>query len=186
MRWSWPPSCPRRTAKAWGCTPIVGTTVEALTALELGVDAIEHVPDPTGGDGWDEVAAALCARQAAICPALVVAVAHVSVDVVDSMAAWVSRLAATGVAVHSGTDLGNPGVAVRRSVHDELALFRRGGLPPGRALATAALRIADGAGAAWVLVQGDPLGDLGVLRRPSLVLEGGRVVAGSERKGWAV
>lgn len=164
----------------------VGTTEEALAALEMGVEVLEHVPDAAGGDGWDQVASALRTRHAAICPTLVVSVAHVSADVVDSMAAWVSRLAATGVAVHCGTDLGNPGVSVGRSVHEEMALFRQGGMSPGQALAAAVGRLADGAHADWVLVRGDPLRDLGVLRHPCLVVQGGRVVAGTERKGWAV
>ena len=173
----------------------VGTCAEALVALENGVDVIEHVPNPQGTDGWDRVAAALRERRAAICPTLVVSAPHVPPEIMGYMAAWVSRLATTGVPVHAGTDLGNPGLVTGAALHDELAWFVRGGMTPGQALAAVttlpgallpgAGRIADGAHADWVLVRGDPLNDLAGLRRPALVVLDGRVVAGTERKEWA-
>jgi|GEM_PF-5132319 len=174
----------------------VGTTGEALTVLQHGADVIEHVPDPEGGDDWDRVAAALRARHAAICPTLVVLKALLPTEPMRHMAAWVAHLAATGVAVHAGTDLGNPGVSTGLAVHEELALLQWGGMAPAHALAAAttlpgnllpgpaAARIGDGAHADWLLVRGDPLRDVGILRRPSLVVLGGRVVAGSEQREW--
>ena len=171
----------------------VGTCAEALAALERGADVIEHVPAPEGPDGWERVGAALASCQAAICPTLVAAAPHVSQSVLHQMAQWVHRLAIAGVRVHVGTDLGNPGVLPGTSVHDEMALLAQGGMSAGQALAaatawpadtlsgTAVGQIADGAYADWLLVGRDPLRDIQTLRTPSLVIQGGRVVAGSEQ-----
>ena len=173
----------------------VGTTTEALTALELGADRIEHVPDPRDqGAGWDALAAALRARGAAICPTLAVMARFVPPAVVSLMSEWVASLDAAGVPVHAGTDLGNPGLLPGASLHDEMALLAQGGMALGRALAAATAapgrtlgwpevgHIADGARADWVVVEGDPLTDLGALRRPAVVVLGGRVVAGAARR----
>lgn len=175
----------------------VGTAQEALAALARGADVIEHVPDPgdAGADAWERVGAALRARGAAICPTLVAAASFVPPSAVAHMGAWVAGLAVAGVPVHAGTDLGNPGVACGAGLHDELELLRRGGMMPGQAIAAAtalpgallpghaAGRIDDGALADWVLVRGDPLGDLGALRQPAAVIQGGCLLAGTEREG---
>lgn len=172
-----------------------GTAAEALTALELGADRIEHVPDPRDQDAaWDAVAAALRARGAAICPTLAAMARLVTPAVVSRMSAWVASLDAAGVPVHVGTDIGNPGLLPGAALHDEMALLAQGGMEPGRVLAAATAapgrtfgtpevgHIVDGARADWVVVEGDPLTTLGSLRRPALVVLGGAVVAGSARR----
>jgi imidazolonepropionase-like amidohydrolase len=93
---------------------------------------------------------------------------------------------ARGGRVVYGTDLGNqgppPGVDVA-----ELRLLVEAGLSPGQALAAAtsvaathlglddAGRIAPGARADLLLVDGDPMSDLGALERVRLVARGGWV-----------
>jgi len=80
----------------------------------------------------------------------------------------VRRLYAAGVPVLAGSDAGNPGTAHGTSLHGELQLLVRAGLPPGAALAAATSvparhfglsdrgRIAPGMRADVVLVAGDP------------------------------
>jgi imidazolonepropionase-like amidohydrolase len=100
----------------------------------------------------------------------------------------VHELAAAGANLVLGTDTGNPYVIPGFAVHDELALLVDAGLEPWQALhaATAAAAelhgspgafgvIAPGARADLVLVDGDPLADLGNLADPAIVIARGQV-----------
>ncbi len=86
-----------------------------------------------------------------------------------------------------GTDSGNPLMVAGFAVHDEMeTLVRDGGFTPWQALASATRnvgaflgdslrgRLVVGAPADLILVDGDPLGDLTVLRRPDGVMVNGR------------
>lgn len=89
----------------------------------------------------------------------------------------VRQLRAAGVRILAGTDAINAGTAHGASLHGELALLVRAGLTPPEALASATSvaatafgladrgRIAPGARADLVLVEGDPTTDIGATRR---------------------
>lgn len=100
----------------------------------------------------------------------------------------VRELAAAGARLVLGTDTGNPYVIPGFAVHDELGLLVDAGLEPRQALhaATAAAAelhgspdafgvIAPGARADLVLVDRDPLADLGNLADPEIVIARGEV-----------
>lgn len=97
----------------------------------------------------------------------------------------VRRLHAAGVPVLAGTDAPNPGTAHGPSIHGEMALLVRAGLPPAEALRAAtsvparAFRLADrgriapGLRADMVLVDGDPTRDIAATRRISRIWKNG-------------
>jgi imidazolonepropionase-like amidohydrolase len=160
-----------------GVTAHVGGAAEAAKALAAGVGELAHWPfDPAG-------------LPEALVDALaeaVVAVPTLHIDPSPARRAGTRRFVARGGRVVYGTDLGNqgppPGVDVA-----ELRLLVEAGLSPGQALAAAtsvaathlglddAGRIAPGARADLLLVDGDPMSDLGALERVRLVARGGWV-----------
>jgi imidazolonepropionase-like amidohydrolase len=97
----------------------------------------------------------------------------------------VRRLHAAGVDILAGSDAPNPGTAHGASVHHELELLVRAGLSPAQALAAATAlparrfgigdrgRIAAGMRADLVLVDGDPLADIGATRAIAVVWKNG-------------
>lgn len=102
-----------------------------------------------------------------------------------AIAETIVQLRDAGVSVLCGTDAPNPGTAFGASMHEELALLVAAGLSPSAALtaATAAPaerfgltdrgRIAAGARADLVLVDGDPTRDIEATRRIAGVWRGG-------------
>jgi amidohydrolase family protein len=99
-----------------------------------------------------------------------------------------------GVSIVAGSDSGIftniPGV----SLHDELDLMVEAGLTPYQVLQTATVnaaqalgeaervgRIAPGFRADLILVEGDPLADIGVLREPVAIIANGRFMDAEER-----
>jgi imidazolonepropionase-like amidohydrolase len=100
----------------------------------------------------------------------------------------VADLAKAGAHLVLGTDTGNPYVIPGFAVHDELALLVRSGLTPWQALhmATAAPAemvgqpggfgvLAPGARADLLVVDRDPLRDIGALAKPALVFVRGKL-----------
>ena len=96
----------------------------------------------------------------------------------------VAALHQTGVTIVAGTDQGVPGYSLLR----ELELYVRAGLPPLDAIRAATTvpaavmgragdvgAVAAGKVADLVIVDGDPLADIGALRRTRLVVRGGDV-----------
>ena len=164
-----------------GVTAHVGGAAEAAKALAAGVDELAHWPfDPAGLP--DALVDALAEA--------VVAVPTLHIDPTPARRAGTRRFVARGGRVVYGTDLGNqgppPGVDV-----EELRLLVSAGLSPGQALAAAtsvaathlgldgAGRIAPGARADLLLVDGDPTTDLAALERVRLVTRDGWVAANS-------
>ncbi len=107
----------------------------------------------------------------------------------------VRRLKAAGVPILAGTDAINPGTAHGASIHRELELLVAAGLSPSEALAAATSvpatvfgldgrgRIAPGARADLVLVDGDPTTDIKATRRIVGVWKQGRAIdRGAYRK----
>jgi imidazolonepropionase-like amidohydrolase len=164
-----------------GVTAHVGGAAEAAKALAAGVGELAHWPfDPAGLP--DALVDALAEA--------VVAVPTLHIDPTPARRAGTRRFVARGGRVVYGTDLGNqgppPGVDV-----EELRLLVSAGLSPGQALAAAtsvaathlgldgAGRIAPGARADLLLVDGDPMTDLAALERVRLVTRDGWVAANS-------
>jgi imidazolonepropionase-like amidohydrolase len=105
----------------------------------------------------------------------------------DAARKLVADLQRAGAHLVLGTDTGNPYVVPGFAVHDELALLVKAGLTPWQALrmATAAAAelvdkpgsfgvVAANARADLVIVDGDPLRDIGVLAKPSIVVVRGK------------
>ncbi|HEY5926058.1 MAG TPA: amidohydrolase family protein [Kofleriaceae bacterium] len=105
----------------------------------------------------------------------------------QTAAKLVSDLAKAGAKLVLGTDTGNPYVVPGFAVHDELALLVGAGLTPAQALRMATVAaselvgqpsafgvIAPGARADLIVVDRDPLRDIGALAQPSLVVVRGK------------
>lgn len=109
----------------------------------------------------------------------------------------VRRLHAAGVDILAGSDAPNPGTAHGASVHHELELLVRAGLSPAQALAAATAlparrfgigdrgRIAAGLRADLVLVDGDPLADIGATRAIAAVWKNGHRIQRDANVGVA-
>ena len=102
--------------------------------------------------------------------------------------AFVRALHEAGAPLLIGTDAPNPFVVPGFSLHGELASFREAGLSNREILTIATRRaaeflgegdsfgkVAKGMRADLLLVKGDPLSDLSILRRPEAVIAGGQV-----------
>jgi imidazolonepropionase-like amidohydrolase len=166
-----------------GVTAHVGTAPEAAKALAAGVAELAHWPfDPRPLP--DPLVDALAES--------VVAVPTLHIDPSPARRAGMRRFVARGGRVVYGTDLGNQGPPPAVDV-EELRLLVEAGLGPGQALAAATSlaadhlglagtgRVAPGARADLLLVDGDPLADLAALSRVRLVTRDGRVAANSRR-----
>jgi imidazolonepropionase-like amidohydrolase len=164
-----------------GVTAHVGTAAEAAKALAAGVGELAHWPfDP------DPLPHALVDALAES----VVAVPTLHIDPTPARRAGVRRFVARGGRVVYGTDLGNQGPPPAVDVQ-ELHLLVEAGLRPGQALAAATSlaaahlglagtgRVAPGARADLLLVDGDPMADLTALSRVRLVARDGWVTANS-------
>lgn len=164
--------------------------------LDGGVDTIEHAV------GLTPEQAQRCAEQnTALVPTLTAVemvrqnAAHLPADVVQRTEAAASRHFAgiataidAGVTVLAGTDAGTP-FNPHGGLVTELELLTEAGMSPTAALSAATsasadtLRLADvgritpGTYADLVVVDGDPLHDLGVLRNPALIIQGGGLLS---------
>jgi imidazolonepropionase-like amidohydrolase len=108
----------------------------------------------------------------------------------DNSRASVRLAHARGVPIIAGTDAGTPGMEFD-TLHDELRCLVDLGMSPHEALRCATSvaadglgqrnigRIAPGARADLLIVEGDPLSDLDVLRRPRAVFVGGELLVGA-------
>jgi imidazolonepropionase-like amidohydrolase len=168
-----------------GVTAHVGSAAEAAKALAAGVGELAHWPfDPAGLH--DALVDALAES--------VVAVPTLHIDPSPARRAGVRRFVARGGRVVYGTDLGNQGPPPAVDV-EELRLLIEAGLSPERALAAATSvaaahlgltgggRIAEGATADLLVVDGDPLEDLAALSRVRLVARDGWVAGNSRAPG---
>jgi imidazolonepropionase-like amidohydrolase len=101
----------------------------------------------------------------------------------------VAAMQRSGVPLLAGSDVGNPWLVPGFSLHDELALFVQGGMPPLAALQTATINparylgaldslgtIAEGKIADLVLLDGNPLKDIRHTRRIHAVIANGRLL----------
>jgi imidazolonepropionase-like amidohydrolase len=162
-----------------GVTAHVGTAAEAAKALAAGVGELAHWPfDPRP----------LPHRLVDALAEAVVAVPTLHIDPSPARRAGLRRFVARGGRVVYGTDLGNLGPPPAVDT-EELRLLVEAGLGPGQALAAATSvaaahlglagtgRVAPGARADLLLVDGDPLAELAALSRVRLVTRDGRVVA---------
>ncbi len=99
-----------------------------------------------------------------------------------------------GIPIVAGTDMGMPGYSLYR----ELELYVQGGLTPLEALTTATIipatvmnkqnetgSVTEGKAADIILVDGDPLANIGNLRKVSVVIKGGKVYDPEKLHGMA-
>jgi imidazolonepropionase-like amidohydrolase len=169
--------------------------------VEAGFDAIEH-----GGDAEDEVWAQMAADGVWLVPTLSPVALQVERGAqigmpefeierrrgqLDANGRDIARAADAGVRMAMGTDAGSPAVPNHEVVREiELLVECGAAASPMAALMIATRNGADMLGvgdkvgtvqagkmADLLVVDGDPLADLGVLRRPELVLLGGEIVA---------
>ena len=167
-------------------------------SLAAGADCIEH-----GYDLPEDLIAAMRAQGTRLVPTLSVHGAIVrhgpargwpadrvkrSEEMLATALSSVGRAAKAGIPVACGSDAGSPFNAAWELV-PELSLLCEAGLTPAGALACATVRAAEalaldqdigtleaGKCADVVLVEGDPLRDIGALGRVRMVIRGGEVV----------
>jgi imidazolonepropionase-like amidohydrolase len=160
-------------------TAHVGGEAEVEKALAAGVAELAH---------WPFTARPLPAALVDRLAGAVTVVPTLHIEPSRARRQGLARFVAAGGRVVYGTDLGNqgppPGIDVA-----ELRLMVGAGMTPGQALVAAtadaadhlglagAGRVAAGAPADLVVVEGDPLADLHALTRVRLVCRAGRVVA---------
>lgn len=173
----------RRVTAHWG-------TLEDLTdVVAAGVDGLEHVEARGALDGWpDGVVADLVARDVTLTPTLAVTEVAISADDHRQLRRRVGEFHAAGGRVVAGSDAGIPGVPFGAGLHRELELLVDAGLAPVEALRAATSTAAavlgsddigavePGRAADLVVLEGDPLGDIGAIRDVALVLRDGRLV----------
>ncbi|MEM7310314.1 MAG: amidohydrolase family protein [Planctomycetota bacterium] len=166
----------------------------ALVPTLVASEALTRAMDPSG-DAWsdprlDDVPAATLDEWRALLPAEGLPEDFLQERrCVDRAARFLTGfLAERDVAVLVGTDGGAPLTPHGASIHDELALLEECGLDRATILRAATLGAADLLGQAdvgavevgfvadLVLVAGDPLTELAVLREPRVVLRAGAVV----------
>lgn len=145
-------------------------------ALEAGVDELAH-----GLWSNEEIPAEVVERMVS---AGMVVIPTLHIDPSESRIANLRRFLEAGGRVAFGTDMGNAGPPPGID-STELALMIRAGMSPAEALAAGTSgaarhlglagvgRIAEGAVADLVLVEGDPLTELEALSRPVMVLRRG-------------
>ena len=166
------------TARGLSVTAHVAGVRQVEKALEAGVGELAHWPFTE-----QAVPDALARRLAAA----VTVVPTMHIEPTEARMAGLAAFVAAGGRVVYGTDLGNqgppPGIDVT-----ELHLMVEAGLTPAQAVAAATGaaaahlrlrglgRVAPGAVADLVAVEGDPLADLAALERVRLVSLGGRLV----------
>jgi len=167
-------------------------------ALKAGIDSVEH------GFYLDDEAINLALKQGSFLVPTLIAVDQIVNNGLDGgIPDWVVRKAKSesghhresfvtavksGVKIAAGTDAGTP-FNPHGDLALELAKMVEFGLPPMLALVAATsnaarlLRMDDQIGtveqgkvADLILVDGDPLRDIGVMRRPSFVMKSGRIV----------
>ncbi len=154
-----------------------GSLAQLELALAAGVDELAH-----GLWSNETVPAEVIERMVS---AGMVVVPTLHVDSSEARIGNLRRFLEAGGQVAYGTAMGNAGVPPGIDA-TELSMMARAGLAPAEVLAAATSgaarhlglagvgRIAEGAVADLVLVDGDPLADLGVLARPVMVLRQGR------------
>jgi imidazolonepropionase-like amidohydrolase len=134
-------------------------------ALEAGVDELAHTPVELLPD---EVVARIAAAGTTVVSTL-----HTFVHVGDStVLANAAALAAAGVALHYGTDLGNAGTRPGASPDELRLLADRVGLGVEGALRAATEPLAVGARAGVVALERDPRDDPALWRSPRVVVVG--------------
>ena len=90
--------------------------------------------------------------------------------------ALVGKMQKAGVPIIAGTDEGNPYIFPGFSLHDELGFLARSGLTPAEALRAATLgTVEPGKAADLVLLDADPLAEIGNTRKIRAVIARGRV-----------
>ncbi|GAA1224494.1 hypothetical protein GCM10009676_02570 [Prauserella halophila] len=168
-----------------------GTPADLAELLEAGVDHLQHL-EPRGPlDGWPSgVLETMVARGITLAPTLAVTEPLFDDDTARTIRRRVLDVHEAGGTLLAGSDTGMPGVAPGRGLLREIELLAACGLTAREALRTAttapaaALDLEDagvlspGAVADLVAVRGDPLTEVGALRRVGLVLCRGVVVGG--------
>ncbi len=180
------------------CLAHVETRDQALEALALGVDGIEHFPRGMDDDvvralrergaTWEPTLAAEWARRADL-------TTYVERDDVkrsvpeavrrsagwglkrDTSAmpdlSWVAKAHRAGVRISAGSDAGAAGVFFGAGLIRELELLVEAGLSPVEAIGCSVTPLRVGAPADLVIVPGDASRDITALRTPRLVLVDG-------------
>ncbi len=163
----------------------------ALEALSAGADSVEHLicsgheNDPLP----KELAHAFIKNNAYLVPTLAAAYYYgFNSSIQNSQARAVHDLYNQGVKLTVGTDAGTPAIPVGESVHKEIELFVRAGIPPMDAIIAATRHgaeivgcdafgiIAPGMLADLIIIDGNPLTDITCTKNICLVMKEGRIL----------
>ncbi|WP_077693452.1 MULTISPECIES: amidohydrolase family protein [Nocardiopsis] len=172
-----------RVAAHWG------SLADLEELLEAGVDHLHHLEARGPLDGWPEdLLAEAVRRGVTLTPPLAVTETVRDTRVTAALCERAGEFADAGGTLLAGSDAGMPSVHAGSGLLREVELLAACGLTPRRALVAATSAparalgaldvgaVAPGRAADLVAVRGDPLSDLGALRRVAAVLRGGRVV----------
>jgi imidazolonepropionase-like amidohydrolase len=180
-------------------------------AIDAGVDGIEHCGCLTesGIGGTDALLESLAARRIAVCPTLgsrdgTQPPAEVR-QILDGLGLGpdqrlrnVGRMHAAGVRIVSGSDAGTSSAKPHGVLREAIADLVTAGVPGAAALTSATSvaaevcgvaqrkgRLRAGLDADLLVVNGDPVRDIGALRRVAAVLAGGRWVIRTAEPAFA-
>ncbi|MFD6953589.1 amidohydrolase [Nocardiopsis sp. TSRI0078] len=173
-------------------TPVAahwGNLTDLEELLEAGVDHLHHLEARGPLDGWpQDLLSEAVRRGVTLTPTLAVTEAVGDPRTAAVLRERAGEFADAGGTLLAGSDAGMPSVRAGSGLLREIELLTACGLAPRRALVAAtsaparalgALHVGavvPGRAADLVAVRGDPLADLGALRRVGVVLRGGRVV----------
>jgi imidazolonepropionase-like amidohydrolase len=181
-------------------------------AIEVGVNGIEHCNclTPTGVKAQDSLLLRLTERGIAVCPTVVASVAEARLSETalaftqrfslsrDAVRKHVSRMHRAGVKIVAGTDGGISTAKPHGIISTAISMLVASGISAADALASATSiaaqvcgrgsckgRLRTGYAADLLLVDGDPLSDIGALSRPAAVMVRGRwaIQSAAERTG---
>ncbi|GAA1445674.1 amidohydrolase family protein [Nocardiopsis tropica] len=172
-----------------------GTLEDLAELLDAGVDVLQHL-EPRGPlHGWPpHLLDAMVREGVALAPTLAVTEALPDEEAAASLRARAAEFLDAGGTLLAGSDAGMPAVRAGAGLVREIELLASCGLTPRQALTaatSAAARALDaphlgavepGRAADLLAVRGDPLADLGALRRVALVLRDGRAVVDRTRE----
>jgi enamidase len=172
-----------------------GTPEDLADVLDAGVDGLEHVESREVLDAWPEgTLEEIVVRDIPLTPTLAVTKVAVPSDAHERLRERVGEFHAAGGRIVVGSDAGVPGIPFGAGVHRELELLVASGLTPQAALRAATSEAARvlgtreigaieaGRAADLLVVAGDPLADIGVVRHVVLVLREGRVVVDNRQE----
>jgi enamidase len=170
-----------------------GNIEDTFDAVSVGADSIEHGLLPGAGslEFPQELIDKMIAKETYYVPTMATAWAYREQypELFEALKVTVKRLFDAGVNIGVGTDAGAPGVVIGKAVHKELELLVDSGIDSLSAITIGTKKSAENLGrgndlgtveegklADIIVVDGDPLLDMGATKKIKLVIKDGKVL----------